>query len=83
MEVWTKGNQRQYIHEGVITGYVGAEEDISNITTENGWTNTGEPESYINDVTVGNDEFALNKYLALIAAGLGHLDAVQLSGYNP
>lgn len=82
MEVWVKGSQRQYIENGVITAYVGPSVSLESITTQNGWENTGEPQPHASDVTVGSEGFEQNKYLALIAAGISHLDAVRLSGYN-
>lgn len=83
VEVWTKGSQRQYIKDGVeIVSYVGPEVNIANINPANGWTNTGPPPPYTQDVFFISQSHAENKYNALISVGMSDGDARRISGWN-
>lgn len=83
VEVWTKGNQRQYVKDGTdIVSYVGPQVSLSTINIANGWTNTGTPLPYTQDVFHISQSHAENKYNALVNAGMADGDARRLSGWN-
>lgn len=83
VEVWTKGNQRQYIRNGSeVISYVGPEVSLSEINISNGWINTGTPPPYTQDVFHISQDHAESKYNALVGAGMSDGDARRLSGWN-
>lgn len=84
MQIFVKGNSRQYVRDGRIVGYVGAAVDIENITISNGWLLQGEAQPAVTEVpNIRDHGFAQNRYNAMVDAGISPVDASNVTGYTP